>query len=111
MLFTLVVFTPLSHADRVRKALTDAGAGKIGNYSGCSFSTKGIGRFCAEENANPHTGSRGIPEEVDEERIEVVVVEEVLQDVLRELKKVHPYEEPAIHLIPMKNYKEFIGNK
>jgi len=48
----LVIFAPLSHADIVRQALGEAGAGKIGNYEFCSFSTRGIGGFRGNENSN-----------------------------------------------------------
>ncbi len=97
----LVVFVPETHADIVREAMGKAGAGKIGNYSFCSFSTKGVGRFKPEEGAHPHIGEVGIPEEVVEERIETVCFKEKLQEVLHAMKKVHPYEEIAFDVYPL----------
>ncbi len=76
-LYHLVIYVPLSHADVVRKALAESGAGNIGNYDSCSFSAKGIGRFRPLKGANPHLGSEGRIEEVEEERIEVVVEEKI----------------------------------
>ena len=108
-LYHLIVYTPLSHADMVRSALADAGAGAIGNYTHCSFSVRGTGRFLPNENAKPAIGSAGALECVEEERIEVVVSEDRLRDAVRAARKAHPYDEPAIHVLEMKDYKEFLG--
>lgn len=91
----VVVFVPETHADIVRNAMGTAGAGKIGNYSHCTFSIKGVGRFKPEAGANPTIGSIGVAEEVAEERIETVCSEDNLERVLEAIRKVHPYEEPA----------------
>ena len=97
----LVVFTPLTHADVVREALGNAGAGKIGNYDFCSFSTRGIGRFRGNENSNPAIGNALKYEQVEEEKIEVVVPRTILNDVIDAVKKVHPYEEVAFDVYPL----------
>src|SRR3989344_4652570 len=68
----IVVFVPASHTDIVREAMGKAGAGKIGNYTNCSFSSKGIGRFKPEAGANPTIGEVGKLESVEEERIEMM---------------------------------------
>jgi hypothetical protein len=107
-LYHLVIYVPLSHADAVRTALAESGAGNIGNYDSCSFSTRGIGRFRPLKGSNPHIGSVGTVEEVEEERIEVVVEEKNLPTVLRAVKKVHPYEEPAIYFWKMEDYHAFL---
>jgi len=97
----LVVFTPLTHADVVREALGNAGAGKIGNYDFCSFSTRGTGRFRGNENSNPAIGNALKYEQVEEEKIEVVVPRTILNDVIDVVKKVHPYEEVAFDVYPL----------
>lgn len=107
-LYHLVIYTPLSHTETVRKALAESGAGRIGNYDSCSFSARGIGRFRPLKGANPHMGSEGEIAEVEEERIEVVVEEKCLVEVLRAAKKAHPYEEPAIHFWKMEDYRELL---
>lgn len=107
-LYHLIVYVPESHAEATRKALADAGAGKIGNYDSCSFSLKGTGRFRPLEGAKPAIGSTGKIQAVPEERIEVVVKADQLKLVLNEIKRVHPYEEPAIHLLPMVDYHDFL---
>lgn len=96
-----VVFVPLSHADAVRKALGEVGAGKIGNYDFCSFSSHGTGRFRGNEKANPAIGKAGKYEAVEEERIEVIVPREILKEVAKKIKSVHPYEEVAFDIYPL----------
>jgi hypothetical protein len=97
----LVVFVPVSHADIVRQALGEAGAGKMGNYDFCSFSSRGTGRFRGNENSNPTIGKAGEFEEIEEERIEVIVPREILKDVIEKMKAVHPYEEVAFDIYPL----------
>jgi len=99
----IVVFVPETHTDIVRDVIGKAGAGKIGNYTYCSFSSKGIGRFKPEQGANPHIGSVGKPEEVSEERIETVCSREKLQAIIKAIKEVHPYEEVALDVYPLEN--------
>ena len=99
----LAIFTPLSHTDIVREALGNAGAGKIGNYEFCSFSTRGIGRFRGNESSNPTTGKSGTYESVEEEKIEVVVPRVILKDIIDAVKKVHPYEEVAFDVYPLED--------
>jgi hypothetical protein len=97
----VVVFVPELHADAVRKAVGDAGAGKIGNYSHCSFSVKGFGRFLPLEGAHPAIGQVGQPEMVSEERIEFACDKSLLIQVLGAMKSVHPYEEVAFCVYPL----------
>ena len=104
-LIKIVVFTPSSHADEIRKVLSDSGAGHIGNYDHCSFSTKGIGRYRGLAGTNPHIGEAEKLEEAQEERIETILPEEILPNVLEAVLKVHPYEEPAIDIYPLLNHK------
>jgi hypothetical protein len=75
-----------------------AGAGKIGNYTFCTFSSKGIGRFKPENGAHPAIGEIGKLEAVEEERIEMVCERTVLKQVIDAAKKVHPYEEVAFDI-------------
>ncbi len=95
MKYKFVVYVPLTHADQVREAIGNVGGGKIGNYSHCSFSSRGQGRFLPLPGAQPYIGGVGTPEIVEEERIEVTVDEEVLEVVLQAMKSAHPYDEVA----------------
>lgn len=100
----LVVYVPASHADEIRTALASAHAGHIGNYDSCSFSTTGTGRFRGNEQSNPAIGSPGTLEEVEEERIEAVVTKQHLKEAVNAILDSHPYEQPAIHILPMIDY-------
>jgi dinuclear metal center YbgI/SA1388 family protein len=105
----LVVFTPKSHAEEIRKVLGNSGAGFIGNYSHCSFSADGTGRFLPEENTNPFIGQKGHLESVDEVRIETIVPEQLLKRVITSMIKAHPYEEVAYDVYPVENKGEVLG--
>ena len=100
-LVKIVVFVPEDNADEIRQALGEAGAGKIGEYSFCSFSLKGVGRFKPSDGANPHIGQAGELESVDEERIEVACDKEQAPEIIRVIKGIHPYEEVVIDIYPM----------
>lgn len=103
----IVVYVPTTHADQVRQALGQSGCGKIGNYDFCSFSVNGTGRFRPLKGANPFIGespqndAESTLEEVEEARIETICPKGILPKVFEAVKKVHPYEEPAIDLFPL----------
>ena len=99
----LVVFVPLSHVDAVLAALGEAGAGKLGNYDSCSFSTKGTGRFRGNDKSHPAIGKAGVLEAVEEERIEVTVPRAILADVIKKMKTAHPYEEVAFDVYSLED--------
>ncbi len=103
--FKIVVYVPESDADSLREAMGNAGAGKIGNYSHCTFTIKGTGRFKPLEGANPTIGEVGKLEEVSEERIETVCEGDKLDGILKAIKEVHPYEEPATDVYPIEVFE------
>ncbi len=105
-LVKLVVFVPLTHSDVVRKAMGDAGSGVIGNYSHCSYSSIGHGRFMPLEGAHPNIGEVGKAEIVVEERIETLCSKEKVKDVIKAMREVHPYEEVAFDIIPLLDESE-----
>lgn len=100
-LVKIVVSVPDTHTGAVREAMGKAGAGKIGNYTHCSFSVRGTGRFLPGEGAHPAIGEVGRPESVSEERIEVTCTRELLKEVIMAIKNTHPYEEPVIDIYPL----------
>lgn len=97
----IFVTIPLENVEAVRNAVCEAGAGIIGEYSYCSTSTKSIGTFIPNENANPHIGERNKLEFVEEEKLEVVCDVKLVKKVISKLREVHPYEEPAIDIVPL----------
>ncbi|HOQ38631.1 MAG TPA: Nif3-like dinuclear metal center hexameric protein [Acetivibrio sp.] len=111
-LFKIVVFVPVESVDSVRDSMSRAGAGWIGNYSDCSFMTKGVGTFMPLEGTNPYIGTRGKLEKVDEYRLETVVSKDNLQRVIEAMIHAHPYEEVAYDVYPLEiNGREYgMGN-
>lgn len=103
MLLKLVTYVPTGHADNVRKALFDAGAGHIGNYDACSFNLPGEGTFRAGENSNPFCGNIGELHTENEIRIEIILPAFRKNAVLKALLRSHPYEEPAYDLYRLEN--------
>lgn len=99
--FKIVVFVPVSHADAVRAAMAQAGAGVIGDYTHCTFSSPGMGRFLPGVGARPAVGAVGRIEAVAEERIETVCAKARLAEALAAIRAAHPYEEPAIDVYPL----------
>lgn len=97
-MYKVVVYVPVADAERIRRAIGDSGGGNIGAYSHCSFSSRGMGRFTPTDNAKPAIGEIGKPEEVEEERIEFVCETHCIDKVIAAIRKVHPYEEPAIEV-------------
>lgn len=96
-----VVYVPETHADVVRETLGKLGAGKIGDYTYCSFSTKGVGRFLPSDTAHPAIGEIGKLEAVVEEKIETVCYKDELQNLIDGVNAVHPYEEVAYDVYPL----------
>lgn len=97
----IVTFVPRENADAIREVMGIAGAGTLGEYSFCSYSIVGRGRFIPADTANPYIGKAGKLETVDEERIEVVCERANAKVVISAMKKAHPYEEVAFDIYPL----------
>ena len=98
----LVVFVPDSDLAKVSDALFAAGAGRIGEYTECSFRLAGKGTFFATDATTPTVGQKGRREEVEEWRLEVVVPEQLVGPVVAAMRKAHSYEEPAFDIYPLR---------
>jgi dinuclear metal center YbgI/SA1388 family protein len=109
ILLKLVTYVPKFHAERVRQALFESGAGHIGNYDFCSFTEEGSGTFRANEKAHPFIGIFDEIHTESETKIEVVLPEYLKLKVLESLLKTHPYEEPAYDFLPLKNAWNQVG--
>lgn len=106
----LISFVPVENVIDVLNAVHKAGAGIIGDYSHCSFRVKGTGRFRPGDASNPHIGKKNRTEEVEEERIEIILPRSNEKQVLSALKKAHPYEEAAYFIQPVDNEDPEIGS-
>ncbi|OGC03315.1 NGG1p interacting factor NIF3 [candidate division WOR-1 bacterium RIFOXYA12_FULL_43_27] len=93
--YKLVVFVPQTDLEKVRIAICNAGAGKLGNYDNCTFMSPGVGTFRPLKGAKPRIGKVGRLERVGEARLETIVLKKDLKKVLAAMKKAHPYEEVA----------------
>lgn len=102
-LLKLVVTVPSDHAESVRNALFNAGAGHTGNYDSCSYNLSGEGTFRARDGAHPYTGEIGRLHFEPEARIETVIPVMKKEEALRALMAIHPYEEPVFDLYPIAN--------
>ncbi len=95
----LTVFVPEPDVDKVIDTASAAGAGVIGLYRRCAFTSKGVGTFLAEEGSNPAIGRIGQAERVDEVRVEMVLPAAAKEAVAAALRAAHPYEEPAMDFL------------
>ena len=109
LLDSVVVFAPVDAADKVRQAMHTAGAGSIGDYDNCSFSTIGNGAFRPNDNSNPILGNRGEDTMVEEVRIEVLTERWCTGSVIAAAKIAHPYEEMAHFITHITNKDKLIG--
>jgi dinuclear metal center YbgI/SA1388 family protein len=105
----VVTFSPSTAVEQLATAMAEAGAGRIGNYSSCSFRTPGTGTFLGNAVTRPAIGRRGRLEHVDEVRLEMVAPKRDLDRVLIALRGAHPYEEPAFDVIPLENTSTAYG--
>ncbi|MEK6925850.1 MAG: hypothetical protein AABW50_01085 [Nanoarchaeota archaeon] len=97
----IVVFVPPKYSKKVLEAIGKSGGGNIGNYSYCSFSSDGTGRFKPNDKANPFIGKPGKLEEVKEDKIEFICPKNKAKSVINSIKEVHPYEEVALDVYPL----------
>lgn len=104
----IFVTVPASNTDEVRHAACSNGAGVIGNYSYCTSCSKVLGTFIPNDNANPYIGNNNQLEIVEEEKIEFVCDIVKAKDVINEIRRVHPYEEPAIDIVPLIDENDLI---
>jgi dinuclear metal center YbgI/SA1388 family protein len=109
-LMKLSVFVPTKAAEVLKNALFEAGAGNIGNYDECSFSTQGEGTYRAGEGAKPALGEIGKRHHEPEVKVEVLLPEYLQHQIVNAMKKNHPYEEVAYDLVSLKNEWGTVGS-
>lgn len=106
----LYTYVPLEHAENVKNALFEAGAGNVGNYAECSFTSRGTGTFKASDNCNPYVGKIGERHHEEELKIEVIFPGFLETKILSSLMNAHPYEEVAYEVITLDNQFNEIGS-
>lgn len=100
----LVFYVPVKKSEIVKTALFKLGVGRIGNYDSCCFETVGQGQFRPLNGANPSVGNVGKVEKVPEAKVEMVLDETIIEEAIKVLKEVHPYETPAYQVIRCEDY-------
>jgi len=105
----LIAYVPHSHLEQVRTAVTEAGAGHIGNYDSCSFSSSGEGTFRGGKNTHPFLGKPGNLEKVKEFRLETVFPSGLEREIVKALMVAHPYEEVAYDVYRLKQSPSSLG--
>ena len=105
----LQTYVPKDHAESLRTALFEAGAGNIGNYDSCSFNIEGEGTYRGNEDSNSTLGEKGQLHTENETLISVVFAKHVESKVLKGLFSTHPYEEVAYEITTLDNTNQYIG--
>lgn len=108
-LYKIVTYVPQSHIEKVRQAMWSAGAGTIGAYDCCSYASEGNGTFRAQEGCNPFVGEINELHNEPELRLEMVVPKDKSSRVVAAIHLAHPYEEPAIDILPLANNYSQLG--
>lgn len=108
-LMKLAVYIPTAHTEKMRTALSQAGAGQLGDYDSCSFQTPGEGRFRALEDATPYVGSKGKVHMEPEVKLEVVFPESLQNKIVKTMQQNHPYEEAAYDLYKLETVVKTMG--
>lgn len=106
----LITYAPHSHANKVKEALFKAGAGKVGNYEECSFSSEGIGSFKGSDQTKPFVGEIGTTHFEPETKIELILPIYLKNQVIKALNENHPYEEVAYQIIRLENENQETGS-
>lgn len=105
----IVCYVPTESAERVQQAMFDAGAGHIGNYSHCGFTSNGIGSFMGNADSNPRVGKPLVFENVEEIRFETVFPAHLEANVIQAMLAAHPYEEVAYDIYTIENKHQRVG--
>lgn len=102
-LFKIEFYVPESHLEAVKRAMFDAGAGRVGDYDSCAWQTAGQGQFRPLAGSDPFLGRQGKVETAPEYKVEMVCAEECRQAVIKAMKEAHPYEEAAYSVMRVEN--------
>ena len=97
----IVVTSPAENVEEIKLVLGDSGAGIIGNYTHCAISTDCVGTYKGNDESNPYIGIKNQLQTIKEVKIEVQCEISKASLVLQKLREIHPYEEPAIEIIPL----------
>jgi structural toxin protein (hemagglutinin/hemolysin) RtxA len=103
-MYAITFNVPTTHLEVVKEAIFQAGAGRVGNYSHCSWQVLGEGQFMPLEGSQAYIGSVGKLEKVAEYKVESICEESIIQEVIAALLSAHPYEEPSYEVWKMEEF-------
>lgn len=103
-MYKLGFYVPASHLEQVKEAVFATGAGRIGAYDCCCWQVAGQGQFRPLDGSKPWIGRQGSVESVDEYRVELVCVEELIKAAVAAMRLAHPYEEPAYDVVKLERF-------
>ncbi len=103
-MYKICFYVPITHAEQVKEAMFNSGAGKIGNYGCCAWQVLGEGQFMPLAGSHAFIGEKNRLEKVKEYKIEIVCANEHIHAVIAALKKSHPYEEPAYQVFKLEDF-------
>ena len=99
--YKIEYYVPETHLEVTKKALFDAGAGRIENYDCCCWKTSGVGQFRPLVESDPYLGKTDSIESVKEYKVELVCAAEFLESSIKAMNQAHPYETPAYNYWPV----------
>ena len=103
-MFKLCFYVPKEHSESVKRAVFAAGGGKLGCYDCCSWETLGAGQFRPLQGSSPFIGELDKVEVIEEVKVETLIEECFIHDVVHALKQAHPYEEPAYDVVRLERF-------
>ena len=103
-MYKICFYVPDTHIEQVKNALFESGAGQIGNYRCCAWQVEGVGQFMPFSGSNAFIGQKDQLEKISEYKVEMVCDDQYIHDVINALKKSHPYETPAYHVIRVEDF-------
>jgi hypothetical protein len=103
--YKLNFLVPFDHAETVKEAIFQTGAGQLGEYQRCAWQCPGQGQFMPSSKANPALGQKQLLNKVDEYRVEILCTEKTIKKAIIALKQSHPYEEPAFEVIKLEEFE------
>lgn len=102
-MYKLTVYIPLNYKEVVKSAMFNMGAGKVGNYDQCCFEMIGVGQFRPLKGSQPFLGETDTLQKVEEARVEMIVENSIIRDVVAAMKAAHPYETVAYDIVKMED--------
>lgn len=103
-MYKISFLVPVTYVEQVKMAMFNQGAGECGDYTQCAWQVLGEGQFLPSDKANPFIGKKNQLTKVPEYYVEIICHSDIIQPVIDALKKAHPYEEPAYHVIKMEDF-------